>query len=142
LSLVPARKALESAKRALAEETAFCIYTAVFSILCSDPSVSHYSPFRVAARKALESAKRALAEETAFCSAYLSSMGGDIVRINASGVIVNASSSTIRAVEGSMLASLFDQERWTLQPDDLDDEGNYFMVRTRGATAGLIGNIK
>lgn len=51
----------------------------------------------------------------------------DIVYMSAMGYKLATRRSILRCVEGSMLASLFNNERWTEQDEDLDHDGNYYL---------------
>jgi hypothetical protein len=79
------------------------------------------------ARAALRRAQEAFEDEVRFFET-LKPGDDEIIRINATGTAIHASAAVVRSVDGSMLAPLFDRERWTEQPEDLDDDGNYFMV--------------
>lgn len=61
-----------------------------------------------------------------------------IIYLSARGFKLATHRDTIRSIEGSMLASIFNRELWHEQAENLDKDGNYYM---EGASPYSLGKI-
>lgn len=91
-------------------------------------------------RERLAEAVQAFEHELEFLDRYLPTDKDDakIVYLSARGFKLATHLHVIRAVESSMLASMFDRERWHEQVEDVDSEGNIFMEYASSYSMGKI----